>query len=183
MGAKEILDSSKKKMDAQIEHLQDELKTIRTGAANSSMLDRIEVEYYGTMTPLKQLAGVSVQEGRTLVIKPYDRSSLKGIEKAVNTSDLGLPAQNDGQVVRITVPQLTGETRKEMTKKVGKIAEDVKIAIRNIRRDANDAAKKDETLSEDNEKDCLDRIQKQTDEYIKKVESIANAKDAEVLKV
>ena len=116
-----IVDSSAVKMDKVIEHLQSELNTVRTGAANVKMLDRVEVDYYGSPTPLNQIAALSVSEGRTLVIKPYDPSSLKAIEHACNEADLGIAPSNDGTVIRLTVPQLTGDTRKEMTKKVDKM--------------------------------------------------------------
>ena len=178
-----IVETSKEKMEKQLQHLQEELNTIRTGMANSNMLDRVNVDYYGSPTPLKQIASISVQEGRTLVIKPYDPSSLKGIEKACNEADLGIAPINDGTVIRLSVPQLTGDTRKEMTKKVSKIAEEVRVGIRNVRRDANDAIKKDDALNEDTEKDALNEIQKLTDTYIKKVDDEADKKCKEVLKV
>ena len=142
-----IIDSSTVKMEKVMDHLKEELATIRTGMANASMLNRVEVEYYGSPTPLNQIAGISVQEGRILVIKPYDPSSLKAIEKGLNAADLGMAPQNDGAVIRLTVPQLTGDTRKELAKKVSKIAEECKVQIRNIRRDANQAIKKDKEMS------------------------------------
>lgn len=178
-----IIDSSKERMEKVLEHLSSELNTIRTGMANAKMLDRVEVDYYGSMTPVNQIAGISVQEGRTIVIKPYDPSSLKDIEKACNQADLGIAPQNDGSVIRLTVPELTGDTRKEMTKKVSKIAEECKVQIRNIRRDANDAVKKDKTMDEDTQKDAKEEVQKLTDSYIKKIDEIADKKSAEVLRV
>ena len=147
------------------------------------MLDHVEVDYYGSPTPVNQIASISVVEGRTLVIKPYDSSSLKNIEKACNEADLGIAPQNDGTVIRLTVPALTEETRKEMCKKVSKYAEEAKVQIRNLRRDGNDAAKKDDTLTEDMEKDCLDKIQKLTDEFIKKIDDIAANKEKEVMTI
>lgn len=178
-----IIDSSKERMEKVLEHLSSELNTIRTGMANAKMLDRVEVDYYGSMTPVNQIAGISVQEGRTIVIKPYDPSSLKDIEKACNQADLGIAPQNDGSVIRLTVPELTGDTRKEMTKKVSKIAEECKVQIRNIRRDANDAVKKDKTMDEDTQKDAKEEVQKLTDSFIKKIDEIADKKSAEVLRV
>jgi len=178
-----IVDTCKEKMDKAVEWLQSELNTVRTGMANAKMLDRVTVNYYGSPTPLNQIAGISVQEGRTLVIKPYDPSSLKEIEKACNQADLGIAPNNDGSVIRMTVPQLTGETRKEMTKKVSKLAEEAKVQIRNIRRDANTVVKKDETVDEDTQKDMQNEIQKITDKYTKKIDEMADAKSAEVLKV
>ena len=148
-----IIDSSSAKMEKAVAHLQSELNTVRTGMANAKMLDKVMVNYYGSPTPLNQIAGISVQEGRILVIKPYDPSSLKEIEKACNAADLGINPQNDGSVVRLAVPQLTGETRKEMTKKVSKLAEEAKVQIRNIRREAMTAVKKDETMDEDVQKE------------------------------
>ncbi|MGM9941638.1 MAG: ribosome recycling factor [Bulleidia sp.] len=176
-----IIDSSAKKMDKAIDHLKDELTTIRTGAANASMLNHVEVDYYGSPTPLNQIAGISVQEGRILVIKPYDPSSLKDIERACNAADLGIAPQNDGTVVRLTVPQLTGETRKEMAKKVSRMAEECKVQIRNIRRDANQVVKKDKEMDEDTQKDAENEVQKLTDRYIKKIDELAKAKEKEVL--
>ncbi len=178
-----IIDTCKEKMDKAVEWLQSELNTVRTGMANAKMLDKVTVNYYGSPTPLNQIAGISVQEGRTLVIKPYDPSSLKEIEKACNQADLGIAPNNDGSVIRMTVPQLTGETRKEMTKKVSKLAEEAKVQIRNIRRDANTVVKKDETVDEDTQKDMQNEIQKITDKYTKKIDEMADAKSAEVLKV
>lgn len=179
----EIIDTSSVRMDKAIDHLQSELNSVRTGMANANMLNKVKVDYYGSPTPLNQIAGISVVEGRTLVIKPYDPSSLKEIEKACNQADLGIAPQNDGSVVRLTVPQLTGETRKEMTKKVSKLAEEAKVQIRNIRRDAMTAVKKDETMDEDTQKDAEKEVQKLTDKYVKKIDQIADAKSKEVLTV
>lgn len=178
-----IIDSSTVKMNKVIDHLKEELATIRTGMANASMLNKINVDYYGSPTPINQIAGISVQEGRTLVIKPYDPSSLKGIEKAINESDLGLPPQNDGAVIRVTVPQLTGETRKEMAKQASKIAEECKVQIRNIRRDANQAIKKDKEMDEDTQKDAENEVQKLTDKFVKEIDDASKKKQDEVLKV
>ena len=178
-----IVDTCKEKMDKAVEWLQSELNTVRTGMANAKMLDKVTVNYYGSPTPLNQIAGISVQEGRTLVIKPYDPSSLKEIEKACNQADLGIAPNNDGSVIRMTVPQLTGDTRKEMTKKVGKMAEEVKVQVRNIRRDANTNIKNDKTMDEDVQKDAQEEIQKLTDSYIKKIDELASQKNEEVLKV
>ena len=179
----QIVDTSKEKMEKAIAYFKDDLNTVRTGMANPHMLDRVEVEYYGSPTPLNQIAGISVTEGRTLVIKPYDPSSLKDIERACHAADLGIAPQNDGTVVRMTIPALTGETRKEMTKKVGKMAEEAKVQIRNIRRDANTAIKKDETMDEDVQKDAENEIQKLTDSFVKQIDQLAAKKNEEVLKV
>ncbi|MBE6110875.1 MAG: ribosome recycling factor [Erysipelotrichaceae bacterium] len=178
-----IIDTIKGRMDKAIDYLQSELATVRTGMANPNMLNKVMVNYYGSPTPLNQIAGITVQEGRILVIKPYDPSSLKEIEKACNAADLGINPQNDGSVIRLAVPQLTGDTRKEMTKKVSKLGEEAKVQVRNIRRDAMNAVKKDETLDEDNQKDCEKEIQKVTDSYTKKIDQITDAKSKEILKV
>ncbi|MEG0076723.1 ribosome recycling factor [Anaerorhabdus sp.] len=178
-----VLDTAKEKMDKVINHFSESLTSIRTGRANTTMLDHVEVDYYGSPTPVNQIASISVVEGRTLVIKPYDASSLKNIEKACNEANLGIAPQNDGTVIRLTVPALTEETRKEMCKKVSKFAEEAKVQVRNLRRDANEAAKKDDTLTEDLEKDCLDKVQKATDEAIKKIDEIAASKEKEVMTI
>ncbi|MBR3350389.1 MAG: ribosome recycling factor [Solobacterium sp.] len=178
-----IIDTIKGRMDKVIDHFQSELSTVRTGMANPNMLNKVMVDYYGSPTPLNQIAGITVQEGRILVIKPYDPSSLKDIERACHAADLGIAPQNDGSVIRMAVPQLTGETRKEMTKKVAKLGEEAKVQIRNVRRDAMSAVKKDETMDEDNQKDCEKDIQKVTDSYTKKIDQIADAKSKEILKV
>lgn len=178
-----IVQTSEEKMNKAIDFLQGELNSVRTGMANANMLNKVNVDYYGSPTPLNQIASISVQEGRTLVIKPYDPSSLKDIEKACHMADLGIAPVNDGQVVRLTVPQLTGESRKEMTKKVSKLAEDAKVMVRNIRRDAMQIVKKDESVDEDTQKDMQDEVQKLTDKFIKKIDDMADAKNEEVLKV
>ena len=178
-----IVQTSEEKMNKAIDFLQGELNGVRTGMANANMLNKVNVDYYGSPTPLNQIASISVQEGRTLVIKPYDPSSLKDIEKACHMADLGIAPVNDGQVVRLTVPQLTGESRKEMTKKVSKLAEDAKVMVRNIRRDAMQIVKKDESVDEDTQKDMQDEVQKLTDKFIKKIDEMAEAKNEEVLKV
>ena len=133
---------------------------ICTGRANAGMLAGVEADYYGCPTPINQISSITVVEGRQLVVKPYDSSSLKAIEQASNKSDLGLNPQNDGSGIRINVPALTEETRKELCKKVSKLSEEAKIAVRNLRRDATEIAKKDDTLTEDAEKECLEKIQK-----------------------
>lgn len=179
----EILDSCKAKMDKVISSFESSLETIRTGRANASMLSNIEVEYYGSLTPINQISAISVVEGRQLVIKPYDTHSLKDIEHSINKSDLGIAPQNDGVVIRLNVPSLTEETRRDLCKKVNKMAEETKIAVRNVRRDVNEIAKKDDTLTEDLEKSCLEKIQKLTDEMIKKVESITEVKEKDIMTV
>lgn len=180
---KQFLDLCAEKMQKVTEQFSEHLNTVRTGRANPGLLNEIEVDYYGMMTPINQLSSITVSEGKTLVIKPFDSQSLKDIEKSINASNLGLPPQSDGTVIRITVPSLTEETRKELVKKVNKHAEEAKVAIRNVRRDVNELVKKDDTLTEDLEKDCLDKIQKETDKFIAKVDEIAKAKDAEIMTI
>jgi ribosome recycling factor len=176
-----IVDSSEKKMNGAIEHLKEDLATVRTGMANAGMLNGVNVDYYGSPTPLNQIAGIKVEEGRTLVIKPYDPSSLRDIEKAINKADLGIAPQNDGSVIRLAVPQMTEETRKNMVKKVSKMAEETKVIVRNIRRDANTAIKNDKTMDEDIQKDAQDEIQKLTDKFTKMIDEISDKKSKEVL--
>ena len=179
---KAIIDTASSRMDKAIDALNSELKTVRTGRANPTILDRVAVDYWGEMTPINQVANVSVQEGRSLVIKPYDRSTLKSIERAILEADLGFNPQNDGQIIRIVIPPLTQDRRKELSKQVSKIGETAKVAIRNIRRDANDAIKKGE-FTEDDVKRAQDKIQKNTDQYIKKVDSIVKEKETEIMSV
>lgn len=171
------------KMNKAIAALENNLTKVRTGRANPNLLDHVEVNYYGCPTPINQIASISVQEGKTLVIKPYDASSLKDIEKAINASDIGLPPLNDGTVVRITMPVLTEETRKGFCKDIAKYAEETKVAIRNIRRDANDEIKKDKTLPEDTAKGLQDQVQKLTDKFVEKTDAVAKAKEKEVMTI
>lgn len=170
------------KMEKSVQSLQREFATIRTGRANPNLLDRIVVEYYGTPTPLKQVASISVPEAQQLYIKPFDKSILKDIEQAINASDLGLPPRNDGVGIRLMLPALTEERRKQLVKEVEKFSENGKVAIRNIRRDANDQMKK-LGLSEDIEKGYLDDIQVLTDKYVKKVEELTKEKSDELLTI
>lgn len=176
-----IVETSEMRMMETTEHLMEDLTSVRTGSANAGMLNGVKVDYYGSPTPLKEIAGIKIEEGRTLVVKPYDPSSLKDIEKAINVANIGIAPNNDGKVIRLTVPQMTEETRKEMAKKVSKFAENAKVAIRNIRRDANTSVKNDKTMDEDNQKDAQSDIQDLTDTYIKKIDEIADKKIKEVM--
>lgn len=178
-----IIETTQEKMDKQVALFKEDLNTVRTGMANAAMLNGIEADYYGSPSPINQIAGIKVEEGRTLVIKPYDPSSLKEIEKAINKANLGIAPQNDGNVIRLAVPQLTGEVRKEMTKKVSRLAEEAKIQIRNIRRDAMSAVKKDKTVDEDTQKDMEEEVQKLTDRYVEQIADLADKKNKEVLTV
>lgn len=183
-----IYAEAKKRMKTSIETLKKEMAGIRTGRANASLLDSIQVEYYGATMPLSQIASISVPEASTLMISPFDKSAIKAIETAILKSELGLNPANDGNVVRLPIPALTQERRKELTKLVNKLGEEIKTAIRNVRRDANEDVKKLEKdkqnpLSEDAGKKSLDQIQKLTDDSIKEVEEIIKHKDAEIMKV
>ncbi len=174
------------KMKKTLNVLQNDLGTIRAGRANPALLEKIQVDYYGTPTPIQQMAAVSVAEARILVIQPWDKSSMGAIEKAIQKSDLGINPTNDGQVIRITFPQPTEERRKELCKQVKSIAEDAKIAIRAVRRDANDKAKaqkKASEISEDDLKVLEKDIQALTDDNIKEVDKIAAAKEKEILEI
>ncbi len=166
--------------------LVESFNAVRAGRANAAVLDKITVEYYGTVTPIQQLATISTPDPRTLAIQPWDGSVLKGIEKAILASDLGINPQNDGRVIRLVFPQLTEERRKELVKQVKKYGEEAKVAIRNIRRDAMDKFKKMQKASEITEDDCKDLekgIQKQTDEYIKKVHALCAKKEKELTQI
>lgn len=177
-----ILDDANDRMSKAIDAYQRELATVRTGRANPTMLDRVSVEYYGSPTPINQMAGISVVEGRQLVIKPFDKSTLKDIERGIYEAELGLTPQNDGEIIRIMVPALTEERRKEFAKTVWKFAENAKIAIRNIRRDCNDEIKKTDA-SEDEVKNGQDRIQKLTDKFVKEIDEIGKVKEKDIMTV
>lgn len=178
-----FLEIAEEKMDKAIEAFERSLTKVRTGRANPTMLDGIMVDYYGSPTPINQLASVSVQEGKTIAIKPFDRNVVKEVERAINMSDLGLPVQNGGEILRITVPALTEETRKGFCKDVDKMSEEAKVQIRNIRREANDDVKKDKTIPEDISKSYLEDIQKATDKAIVKIEECAKNKQKEIMTI
>ncbi|XP_058073706.1 ribosome-recycling factor, chloroplastic isoform X2 [Magnolia sinica] len=176
----------KERMEKTIETIRTNFNAVRTGRANPTMLDRVEVEYYGSPVSLKSIAQISAPDGSSLLVQPYDKSSLKVIEKAIVSSDLDLTPNNDGEVIRLTIPQLTTERRKELSKVVSKQAEEGKVALRNIRRDALKAyekLQKEKKLSEDNVKDLSSDLQKVIDEYIKKIDTIQKQKEKELLKV
>ena len=180
----EIYSDTKQKMDKTIEHYKKELSSIRTGRASASILNPIKVDYYGSPTPLNNIAHVTTPEAQLILIQPFDPSSLELIEKAIGDSDLGLTPNNDWNVIRLNIPSLTEERRKELVKQVHKIIEDGKIAIRNIRRDSNEQLKKlekDHEISEDNLKRALDNIQETTNEYIEILTQIQNEKEKELL--
>ena len=181
-----IKQEAEEKMQKSIEALRRDFATIRTGKANPSLLDKVTVDYYGTPTPINQLANISAPEARMLVVQPWDKSVVPNVEKAILKSDLGLNPSSDGTVIRLVLPQLTQETRKELVKKVKKKAEDAKVAIRNIRRDANEslkAAEKNKEISEDETKNAPDDIQKLTDKYIAELDGVLDNKEKEIMEV
>jgi ribosome recycling factor len=173
-------------MHKTVESTQRAFNTIRTGRANASLLDRIVVEYYGMETPLKSLATISTPDATTIAIQPFDRTSMGAIEKAISLSDVGLTPSNDGQIIRLNIPPLTSDRRKELVKSVAKLAEEGKVAIRNIRRDAIDAIRKQEKsheISEDESRDLQDQVQKSTDKFIAKIEDLLATKEKDILTV
>lgn len=183
---KQVISNTKEKMTKAIQAYTRELSTIRAGRASASLLDRVVVDYYGAPTPINQLASVSVPEARLLVIQPYDKSIVSEVEKAILKSDLGLTPSNDGTLIRLAVPALTEERRKELVKQVKKEAEAAKVAIRNIRRDANDDLKKLEKngeISEDDLRGYSDDVQKMTDEHINKIDQITKTKEQDIMEV
>lgn len=172
------------KMEKCLTSLERDFSAIRAGRANPAVLDRVMVDYYGVPTPVNQMAAVSVPEARLLVIQPWDASTLREIEKAINTSDIGINPQNDGKVIRLTFPQLTEEHRKNLQKDISKRGEEAKVAIRNVRRDAMDdikKLKKDNEITEDEQKDGEKKLQDITDSFIKQAENITKKKEEEIL--
>lgn len=179
----ELISKAEDKMKKAVSVAIDDFNTIRTGKANAKMLDKIEASYYGAMTPIAQIAGISVPEPSQIVVKPYDVSSLKDIEKAIIASDLNLNPSNDGQIIRLSVPPLNQERRKELAKQLHGKSEEHKVAIRNIRRDSNEHLKKeqkDNIITEDEQKKDQEKIQKLTDKYIAELEKAANTKEKEI---
>ena len=182
----EMLLTFEDKMEKTMENLGSEFAAIRAGRANPALLNKIMVDYYGTPTPIQQVANISVPEARMMQIQPWDKSLIKAIEKAINTSDLGINPGNDGTVIRLVFPELTGERRKELAKDVKKKGDAAKVAIRNIRRDANDKIKKAEKageMTEDDVKTAENDIQKMTDKYIAKVDKATEEKTNEIMTV
>jgi ribosome recycling factor len=170
-------------MQKAVEATQRDFNTIRTGRANASLLDRVMVEYYGSPTPLKSLASINTPDASTINIQPYDKSSMNLIEKAISLSDIGLTPSNDGQIIRLNIPPLTSERRKELVKMVAKLAEEGKVSIRNIRRDGVDSVRKQEKnkeISEDEALDLQDKIQKLTDKYITKIDELLAEKEKDI---
>jgi ribosome recycling factor len=181
-----VLKDIETRMTAALETLTREFASVRTGRASTALLETVRVDYYGTATPVTQTASVSVPDARTLVIQPWEASQLGAIEKAIMKSDLGLTPINDGKVIRLNIPALTEERRKQLAKTVHKLAEDARVSVRNIRREANDKLKalgKDKKASEDEERRGHDQIQKTTDKYIAKVDELLKKKEHEILTI
>ncbi|MBR5774191.1 MAG: ribosome recycling factor [Clostridia bacterium] len=183
---KELFNATKERMEKSLVSLNNEFNSIRAGRASAASLDRIAVDYYGVPTPINQMAAISVTDGRTLVIQPWDKSTLDAIAKAIQASDLGINPQNDGVVIRLNFPQPTEERRRELVKEAAKKAEDAKVAIRSIRRDSMDklkAMKKESLITEDDQRDGEKQLQDITDKYIKEVETMYSKKEKEILEI
>ena len=186
MSEKDVLKETRPRMETVIEDFRRKLGTIRTGRAAVSLLDTVMVDYYGTMTPLSQMASVHAPEPQMLTVQPWDQSQIGVVEKAIRSADLGLNPSNDGKLVRIPIPPLTEERRKQLAKQVHDIAEDHRTAVRNVRRDSNERLKKmlkDKVISEDAERDGLDEIQKLTNSYIGKIDEFSKSKENEIMSV
>lgn len=179
----EITDKARSRMDKGIEALKNNFAKVRTGRANPHILDSIMVDYYGQATPITQLAGVKVPEASMLVVEPWDKSALNAIEKAIASSDLGITPSNDGATIRLPFPKPTEERRKELAKECRGYAEEARVSIRNVRRDANEKLERDEELTEDDVRRDKAAVQKLTDEYVKKIDELCKAKEAEVMEI
>jgi ribosome recycling factor len=183
---KDVYSDLKRRMDQAVSGFQHSLSTIRTGRASAHMLDAIKVDFYGTQMPVNQLAQIATPEASLIVISPYDPSSIKEIEKAIQTSDLGFNPQSDGKIIRVPVPPMTEERRRDVVKHLNKDLEEHRTSVRNVRRDGNDAVKKlakDKKISEDDEKRALEEVQKMTDEEIRRMEELSKRKEVEVMQV
>jgi ribosome recycling factor len=186
MSEKDVIKETKPRMEAAIDDVRRKLATVRTGRAAVSLLDNIQVDYYGTPTPLNQVASVHAPEPQMLTVQPWDQTQVANIEKAIRTADLGLNPSNDGKLVRIPIPPLTEERRRQLAKQVHEIAEEHRTAVRNIRRDENDKLKKmlkDKSISEDAERAALDEVQKLTDSYISKIDELSKSKEHEIMSI
>jgi ribosome recycling factor len=186
MSEKDVIKETKPRMDAAIDDVRRKLATVRTGRAAVSLLDNIQVDYYGTPTPLNQMASVHAPEPQMLTVQPWDQTQVANVEKAIRAADLGLNPSNDGKLVRIPIPPLTEERRKQLARQVHEIAEEHRTAIRNIRRDENDKLKKmlkDKSISEDAERDGLDEVQKLTDSFISKIDELSKSKEHEIMSI
>jgi ribosome recycling factor len=186
MSEKDVIKETRPRMETVIDDFRRKLGTIRTGRASVSLLDTVMVDYYGTITPLSQMASVHAPEPAMLTVQPWDQTQIGAVEKAIRAADLGLNPSNDGKLVRIPIPALTEERRKQLAKQVHDIAEDHRTAVRNVRRDANERLKKmlkDKAISEDAERDALDEIQKLTNHYISKIDDLSKTKEQEIMSV
>jgi ribosome recycling factor len=186
MEIKDVINDARKRMGSAVEDARKKLSAVRTGRASVSLLDNVTVEYYGTQMPLNQVATIHAPEPTMLTVQPFDPTQLAGIEKAIRASDLGLNPSNDGKLIRVPIPPLTEERRRQMVKVVHDVAEEHRTAVRNVRRDANDHLKKmlkDKQISEDAEKDGLDQVQKLTDQHISKINELSEHKEKEVMTV
>jgi ribosome recycling factor len=179
----ELMEDAQKRMDASVEHTKTEFNTVRTGRASAALLDRVQIDYYGQQTPLKQLATINVPEPRLLTIQPFDPSSVKAIEKALQESDLGLTPSNDGKIIRLPMPQPTEERRVELVKVVRKIAEEGRVAVRNVRRDTVQHLKDLKDVGSDDERRAEERVQKLTDGHTKTIDDLLKHKEAEIMEV
>jgi ribosome recycling factor len=182
----DLLDDAKRRMDKSVDATANEFNTIRTGRASAALLDRVKVDYYGTETPLNQLATINVPEARLLTIQPYDPGSIKGIERAIQESELGLTPANDGKIIRLPIPQLTEERRKELVKVVRHVAEEGRVAVRNVRRDVMHHLKelvRDGDVGDDEERRAEERAQKLTDEHTAKIDELLKRKEEEIMEV
>jgi ribosome recycling factor len=182
----QVIDTTKRDMEHTLEALRKELAKVRTGRASTALIEGVMVDYYGNKTPLNQLASLSAPEARLLVVQPYDRSTMSSIEKAIYQADLGLTPVNDGKMIRVPIPELTGERRKELARHIRKVAEDYRVSMRNHRRDANERIKKmqkDKQITEDEARTTQDKVQKLTDESLEKVEKLLKAKEDELMTV
>jgi len=183
---KELFNDLKRRMDHAVDGFQANLASVRTGRASVHMLDQVKVDYYGTPTPISQLAQVSAPEAQLILIQPWDPTVVKEIEKALQTSDLGFNPQSDGKIIRVPIPPMTEERRRDVVKHLNRVLEEHRTAVRNVRRDGNDALKKlakDKKISEDEEKRAMEEVQKMTDEEIRRMEEMSRRKEAEVMQV
>lgn len=183
---KEVLKKNDERMQRRIDHLVEEFKSIRAGRANAAVLNKVTVDYYGVPTPVNQLSSISVPEARTLVIQPYDGSTLRSIEKAIQMSDVGINPQNDGKVLRLIFPPLTEDKRKEIAKDIARIAEDSKVQVRNVRRDTIETLKKmkkNGELTEDDLDEAEKKVQKSTEKFVKEIDSLTDKKKKEIMEI
>jgi ribosome recycling factor len=179
----ELIQDATRRMDKSVESTHGELNSIRTGRASAGLLDRVQVDYYGQKTPLKQLATINVPEPRMLTVQPFDPNTMKEIERAIQESDLGLNPSNDGKMIRLPIPQLTEERRQELVKVARQIAEEGRVAVRNVRRDVIHHLKDEQSVGEDDERRAEERVQKLTDDHVQKIDDLLKRKEAEITEV